>query len=202
MEAAHLIAFNLTLLVAIASPGPALLFALRANLTGGARRGLATGTGLAVMATTWTLLALLGLESFFLLFPWAYLALKLTGAAYLIWIAIGIWRKARLPMAMTVDQPRTRVAFFSGLLVNLANPKAVLFASAVLLVIFPRDLVLWEKALIVGNHLVIELLFYSGFALLLSTRHARNGYLRLKPLLDRIAAAVLGTLGLRLLMER
>ena len=202
MEAAHLIAFNLTLAAAIVSPGPALLFALRANLTGGALRGLATGAGLAVMATCWTVLALLGLESVFVLFPWAYLALKLAGAAYLIWLAVNIWRKARAPIGAPAQQPRARTAFLSGLLINLANPKAVLFASAVLLVIFPRDLMLWEKALIVGNHLCIELLFYSGFALLLSTRHARDGYLRLKPVFDRLSAAVLGALGLRLLVER
>ncbi|UWQ93131.1 LysE family transporter [Rhodobacteraceae bacterium M382] len=202
MELTHLIAFNLTLLVAIASPGPALLYALRATLTGGASRGLITGFGLAIMAAAWTTLALLGLEGVFALFPWAYVLLKVSGAAYLIWMAIGMWRNARAPMTQNTDLPPARRAFVTGLMVNLANPKAVLFASAVLLVIFPPQLQLWEKAMIVANHLAIELLFYSTFALLLSTPPARAGYLRLKPLIDRIAAALLGTLGLRLLIER
>uniref|UniRef100_UPI00273E5017 LysE family translocator n=1 Tax=Roseovarius sp. MMSF_3281 TaxID=3046694 RepID=UPI00273E5017 len=97
--------------------------------------------------------------------------------------------------------PRRR-AFRTGLLVNLANPKSVLFAASVLVVIFPPDMTLSQKALIVTNHLIVEWIAYSLFALALSTRPARDGYLRLKPILDRLAAAVLGMLGLRLLTDR
>lgn len=201
MEITHLIAFNLTLMAAILSPGPAMLVALKATLSGGRGVGLMTGIGLALMAATWTALALLGLESLFLLFPWAYMIMKAGGALYLIWIAVGTWRSAGTPLQDNITQP-TRKAFVTGLTVNLANPKSVLFASAVLLVIFPRDLLLVEKSLIVLNHLCVELLFYTGFALLLSTNRAKNGYLRLKPLFDRVAALVLGALGLRLLLEK
>ena len=71
-----------------------------------------------------------------------------------------------------------------------------------LLVIFPPELSLTDKALIVGNHLLVEWVAYTGFALVLSTRRARDGYLRLKHLFDRIAALVLGMLGLRLIFGR
>jgi len=189
LDIAHLLAFNLTLIAAILSPGPAMLVALKATLSGGRRAGITTGVGLAVMAATWTTLALLGLESIFTLFPWAYVVMKTAGALYLIWIAYGTWRAAKVPLAETALLP-ARKSFLTGLSVNLANPKSVLFASAVLLVIFPRDLLLAEKALIVLNHLCVELLFYTGFALLLSTNRAKNGYLRLKPLFDRVAALV------------
>lgn len=202
MELTHIIAFNLTLLAAIASPGPAMLFSVRATLTGGLRQGITTGFGLGVMAACWTTLALLGLDGIFAVFPWAYLALKIAGAVYLIWIAIGMWRNARTPLETSGDVMPRRQAFLNGMAVNLANPKSVLFASAVLLVIFPRDISLAEKAFVVANHLAVELICYTGFALLLSTAPARDGYLRLKPVLDRIAAAVLGALGLRLLLDR
>ena len=202
METTHLIAFNLTLLAAIASPGPAMLMAIRATLTGGLRHGLVVGAGLGTMAAGWTALALLGLDSIFALFPWAYLALKTAGALYLLWIAYGMWRTARVPLTPTRgDVPRHR-AFLTGLSVNLANPKSVLFASAVLLVIFPQDMSLAEKSIIVTNHLAVELICYTAFAVLLSSGPARDGYLRAKPVLDRIAAAVLGALGLRLLLDR
>lgn len=202
MELTHIIAFNLTLLAAIASPGPAMLFSVRATLTGGLRQGITTGVGLGVMAACWTTLALLGLDGIFAVFPWAYLAMKIAGAIYLIWIAVGMWRNARTPLHATGDAVPRRQAFLNGMAVNLANPKSVLFASAVLLVIFPRDITLAEKAFVVANHLAVELICYTGFALLLSTAPARDGYLRLKPVLDRIAAAVLGALGLRLLLDR
>lgn len=200
MEPAHLIAFNIALLAAMASPGPALLFALRQSISGGRATGIATGAGLALMAAFWTAAALFGLEVVFALVPAAYLAMKIAGAAYLIWIAVHVWKDASRPVAEAASPGRR--AFLGGMLINLLNPKSVLFAAAVLVVIFPPGLRLADKALIVANHFLVELVIYSGFAMLLTTRPARAGYLRLKPAIDRAAALILGALGLRLLIDR
>nr|WP_186766677.1 LysE family transporter [Puniceibacterium confluentis] len=202
MDAAHLVAFNLTLLAALASPGPALLLALRTTLVAGPRAGIATGAGLAVMAATWTAAALLGLDAVFVLFPYVYTAIKVIGALYLLWIAYTLWRDARTPLKDSETPLPRGKAFRTGFLVNLGNPKSVLFAAAVLLVIFPAELSATAKVTVVANHLVVELAAYTAFALTLGNRRARNGYLRLKPVLDRIAAGVLSLLGLRLLVSR
>ncbi|MEY8831272.1 LysE family translocator [Sedimentitalea sp. XS_ASV28] len=201
MELAHVIAFNLTLLAAIASPGPSLLFLTRSSMAHGRRAGVAAACGLAVMAALWTLMALLGLEGLFILFPWAYGAFKLLGAGYLLYIAWTTWRSAREPLD-EVAAPSGRRMFLQGVLINLGNPKSVMFAAAVLLVIFPSDLNVAEKTLIFFNHLVVELTVQPLLAVLLSTAVIRRRYLGLKPVLDRIAAAVLGALGLRLLLSR
>lgn len=200
MTTAQFIAFNLTLLAAMAAPGPALLYALRQSVAGGFWAGVATGAGLGLMAALWTGAALLGLNAVFALVPWAYIALKTAGALYLIWIAIQLWRSANQPVSDSAH-PGAR-AFLGGLLVNLANPKSVLFAGAVLVVIFPPDLSLGAKALIVANHFIVELVVYTFFAACLSSAPARAGYLRLKPIIDRTAAVILGALGLRLLFGR
>ncbi|MCT4558577.1 MAG: LysE family translocator [Pelagimonas sp.] len=200
MDWTHLIAFNLTLAAAIAAPGPALLFALRQSIVGGLPTGLATGMGLGVMAALWTAAALFGLDVVFRLFPWAFVILKTVGALYLMWIAYGMWRDARKPVGTAAD-PGAK-AFYGGLLVNLANPKAVLFAASVLVLIFPPDITYLDRAVIVLNHLCVELMFYGCFAALLSTPRARDGYLRMKPIVDRISALILGGLGLKLLTER
>ncbi|MEL6873796.1 MAG: LysE family translocator, partial [Pseudomonadota bacterium] len=73
---------------------------------------------------------------------------------------------------------------------------------AVLVVIFPPGLGAAEIALITVNHFVVELIFYAVFATALSTPAARDAYLRAKVVVDRIAAGVLGALGLRLLFSR
>ncbi len=197
----HIAAFNLALLAAMASPGPALLLAIRNTLTGGRAAGIATGAGLAVMAASWTLAALLGLDAIFALFPWAYTAVKTAGALYLIWIAWATWRGARAPLGAAPPRAGRR-AFASGLLVNILNPKSVLFAAAVLVVIFPPDLTLGQKLLIAGNHLIVEITVYAGFAALLSRAPVRAGYLAAKPVIDRATALILGALGTRLLIER
>lgn len=195
-----LIAFNLVLIAAIASPGAALLYFVKTCVSAGRVAGIATGVGLGCAAALWTLAALLGLESLFALFPWAYTILKVAGALYLIWIAVQTWRHARDPLA-DAPAPSGR-AFFSGILVNAGNPKSMLFAAAVIVVVFPQGLAPLHIALIVANHFLLEVAFYTFFALLLSSAAARRSYLGAKPVLDRVAASLLGTLGLRLLVER
>lgn len=200
MTTESLIAFNLVLMAAIASPGAALLYFIKTTVASGRVAGIMTGIGLGTAAAMWTLAALLGLEVVFKLFPWTFTALKLGGAAYLLCIAVQTWRHARTPLGDAPMQKGT--AMLSGFLLNLGNPKSMLFAAAVIVVVFPQGLAVADIALIVANHFLLEVLFYGLFALLLSTQAARRGYLRLKPLFDRMAALLLGALGLRLILER
>ena len=197
---ADLIAFNVVLAAAIAAPGAALLYFIKTTVASGRAAGIATGIGLGTAAALWTLAALMGLEAVFTLFPWTYTALKIGGALYLIWIAVQTWRHAKEPLG---DAPAPRgKAILSGLALNFGNPKSMLFAAAVIVVVFPQGLAPLDIAIIVMNHWLLELAFYSLFAVLLSTSPARRGYLRLKPLLDRVAATLLGALGLRLILEK
>jgi Putative threonine efflux protein len=200
MDIAHLVAFNLTLIAAILSPGPALLVALQTVLSSGKRAGIALGLGLALMASTWTLAALLGLEAVFRLFPWAYAVAKIAGAAYLLYIAWKMWAGAKAPIEAT-DRPRRR-AFLQGVMVNALNPKSVLFAAAVLIVIFPPGMSLWQSGLVVLNHFIVEVAFYSLLSMVVSTPAVSRRYLKAKVHFDRVAAVVLGLLGLRLLLVR
>ncbi len=195
-----LIAFNIVLLAAIASPGAALIYFIKTTVAAGRRTGMLTGVGLASAAALWTLAALLGLDILFTLFPWAYTALKVAGAAYLIYLAVQTWRHARTRLDASQIPPGR--SLLSGFLVNAGNPKSMLFAAAVIVVVFPEGLAARDIALITLNHLVVEVTFYSLFAAALGSAPARNGYLSLKPVFDRVAATLLGALGLRLLLER
>ncbi len=84
MTIEHLIAFNIALLAAIASPGPALLVAIQTTLSSGRASGIAIGCGMGLMAAVWTLMALLGLEAVFQFVPWAYALVRTIGACYLL----------------------------------------------------------------------------------------------------------------------
>jgi threonine/homoserine/homoserine lactone efflux protein len=88
------------------------------------------------------------------------------------------------------------------MMINILNPKSVLFAAAVLVVIFPEGMRLTENLLIVANHLIIEVTFYTTLAFGMSRPSVSQGYLRAKVYLDRVASVVLGLLGLRLLFSR
>lgn len=200
MSLEHIIAFNAVLIVSILSPGAAFLMAVRSSVANGRRAGIFTGLGLGTMASLWTLAALLGMDAVFALFPWAFAILKVGGALYLIYLAVVTWRGAKAALTSTA-KPQGR-AFIDGFLVNLGNPKSVLFAAAVLVVVFPPDLSGAEVAFVALNHLTLEILFYTACAFMLSAPAARDRYLRAKPTLDRFAALLLGGLGLKLLLQR
>lgn len=198
---AQLAAFNITLLAAMASPGPAFLLVLRNSIAEGRAAGMLTGLGLGLVAALWTAAALLGLAALFDLVPWLYGAMKTGGAIYLLYLAWGMWRGAARALE-TSAAPSHKRAFRSGVIVNITNPKSVLFAGAVIVVIFPAGLSPTDSALIVANHFIVEVMVYSAMAFGLSTTRARSAYLRIKRHADRIAAGVMAALGLRLLLER
>lgn len=197
MEITHLVAFNIALFVAMLSPGPALLLSIQTSVSSGVSAGRFFGLGLACMAAAWTGAALLGLAALFAVFPLLYTAMRVIGAGYLLYLAWNLMRHAK-------DTPgkghhRADAPFLSGLLVNLGNPKSVLFAGAIMVTIFPPDLVLSDKILIVANHLVIEVLFYSTIASLMNIGGIQRRYIAARALFNRIAGTVLALLGLRIL---
>ncbi len=195
----HLAAFNAALLLATAAPGPAFLVCVQASLRGGPREGAATGAGLAFVAGLWTLAALLGLDAVFDAVPAAYATLKVAGAALVLAIAVQTWRAARVPIEAEPPASERR-AFLRGALLNLGNPKSILFSAGVLLVIFPPDLTGAEMALITINHIALELVIYGALAHFLARPAIRARYLAAKPSLMRAMALVLGGLGIRLLV--
>ena len=200
MTPAQLLAFNVTLLVTMFSPGPALLVAVQTNLSAGRRAGIAVGCGLGLVAATWTLMALVGFVAVFELFPAAYVGARTTGAVYLLYLAYRMWRGASAPTG-ELPEP-ARHAFRQGLFINLFNPKAVLFGAAILITIFPGGLSLANSVVIAVNHLLLELSFCAALAFCLNTEAVAGRYLRASLWIDRGAAVVLGALGLRILLSR
>ena len=196
----QLVAFNIALLVAIASPGPALLMATHTSVSRGRAAGVAAGVGLGLMAAIWTLMALLGLAVVFELFPTVYIAAKIAGGAYLLYLAYKMWRNASAPINARI--PPARHAFRQGFLVNLLNPKSVLFAAAVLVAVFPAGLSIAESFVIVVNHFLVEVTFYTSLAFCMSTQAVSKRYMKAKAYIDRGAAIILGALGIRLVASR
>ncbi len=196
----QLVAFNIALLVAIASPGPALLMATHTSVSRGRTAGIAAGVGLGSMAAAWTLMALLGLGVVFELFPMVYIAAKVLGGAYLLYLAYKMWRNASAPITARI--PPARHAFRQGFLVNLLNPKSVLFAAAVLVAVFPAGISIADCFVVVINHFLVEVAFYTTLTFCMSTQAVSERYMRAKAYIDRGAAIILGALGIRLVLNR
>lgn len=200
VTAEHLALFVGTLAVAILSPGPGVIAVSQSAFAMGRARALPYGWGLAIGASLWCLFALLGLTVLFRIVPWTYVALKVLGGTYLVWIAIKMWRGAAHPLPDPAEA-RLGNSFLGGLILNLSNPKPALFYSAVLLSIFPATLTGADKVLIYGTALTVELCFYTALACLMALPLLRRRYYAAKFWIDRIAAALIGALGLSLILR-
>ena len=140
------------------------------------------------MAATWTLMALLGLGVVVELFPAVYVGARIEGALYLLYLAYRIWRDASAPVEAQGEPARH--AFHQGFLINLLNPKSVLFAAAVLVAVFPSGIGAVDSLVIVVNHFLVEVAFYTTLAFCLSTVAVAKRYMQAKAYIDRFAAAV------------
>jgi len=129
---AHLWIFALLLFGIIVVPGMDMIYVLANALAGGTRSGVAAISGIMVGGLVHTLTGTLGVTVLSVLLPKLFLPMLLLGAAYMIWIGIGLLRSS--VVVDTIDRAATRstaAVFRGGLVTCLLNPKAWLFIMAV-----------------------------------------------------------------------
>jgi RhtB (resistance to homoserine/threonine) family protein len=117
------------------SPGPDLFFVLSRTLGHGRRVGLAAVAGVCSGAMVHVLAAALGLSLLLAAAPTLFALLTYVGAAYLVWLGVSMWRSAGaafLPRASTQQGVSAGQAFWQGVLVDVLNPKVVVFFMAFL----------------------------------------------------------------------
>jgi len=129
MSVEMLPAFLLTALVIVSVPGPSVAYVIAVALRSGARAALPVIAGQAVSHASFVAITTLGLGTLLLASAEILSVLKLVGAGFLVWLGIRQWRSA--PVAIDeapVASPRRR--FAQGFLINLSNPKALVFYAA------------------------------------------------------------------------
>ncbi|MCZ0961261.1 LysE family translocator [Paracoccus benzoatiresistens] len=200
ITADQLLLFVATLSVAILSPGPGVIAVSQGAFALGRSRALPYAWGLALGASVWCLFALLGLTVIFRILPWTYVALKVLGGAYLVWIAWKMWRHAPDPLP-DPTQGNAGMGLAGGAMLNLSNPKPALFYSAVLLSIFPALPTAGDKLAIYVTAAAVELAFYSALVSLMALPWPRRRYYAAKFWIDRTAGLAIGLLGLSLILR-
>jgi threonine/homoserine/homoserine lactone efflux protein len=125
------LAFCATETVLCFIPGPAVLFVLSMTLARGARAGLAGAVGILAANVGYFALSATGIAAVILASHELFMALKWAGAAYLVWMGLGMLFSRSRPLPP--PSPRlVRRTFLRGLVVQGANPKALVFFVALL----------------------------------------------------------------------
>jgi threonine/homoserine/homoserine lactone efflux protein len=126
--------FALAALVLVLTPGPNMVYCISRTLGQGRRAGLLSLCGVLLGFVAHLAAATLGLSAVLLAVPVAFTAIKLAGAAYLLWLA---WQAVRPggsspfePRALPHDSPAR--LFQMGLVTNLLNPKVAMFCLSLL----------------------------------------------------------------------
>ena len=122
-----LLAFVVTTIIAMITPGPDMLFILGCGMRGGPKAGLLATAGVATSEAIHVAVAAAGLAALFAAVPVAFTVVRITGAAYLIYLGVQAIRNRKPLVERTADR-----AYLSGLLTNLLNPKMVTFTIAFL----------------------------------------------------------------------
>ncbi|MBI1171997.1 LysE family translocator [bacterium] len=200
MTLAAFLALALMHLMAAISPGPAVLMSARIGLTEGLRAGALAAAGIGLGGVVWASAALFGLGLVFQAAPALLWVLRLCGAAYLIWMAAGLWRNADRPIAgATAATPRGAAAAFRlGLWTQLSNPKPAVLFSAIFLGTVPQGTAFWVYGALLLVVFVNETLWNIAVVRIFSFNPARDTYMSLKSVIDRALGGLLALLGIKI----
>ena len=198
--------FIVASLLLIATPGQDMILVMSRSIAQGAGAGIATAAGVSIGLVGHTVLATLGLGALLRASEWLFVALKLVGAAYLLFLGVQLLctRVRQLSLASAGVRSLKRL-FLDGALSNLSNPKIAIFYFAFLPQFVAPDAAHPTLAIFVlGLSFALLTFVVKGpvglFAGLLSN------FLRARPAaltwLYRSSGAVLIALGVRLAFER
>ncbi|HEY5817801.1 MAG TPA: LysE family translocator [Mesorhizobium sp.] len=205
MTATTVLAFAAMAALLIMSPGPNGVLIAKTVPTSGKAAGFANIGGFAVAFFVHGTFAIFGLSVLVLQSANLFLAVKLVGAAYLIWIGLkallDAWRgkPADLLKVLPARRPRTLAkAFGEGFLTNALNPKVAMFYIAAFPQFMAQGSSPMSAYLLVAVHALLNLAWFGPMVLLFErlSKVARDG--RLQRYLKGVTGIVFVGFGLKL----
>ena len=190
-------------LLAVASPGPSTVLVVQTAAVAGRRGGLVAAFAMMLGAVAWAAAALYGLQALFAQFAWLYRVFQVAGGLFLIYLAVMMWRHARepLPEISTVTRGSDGQIFMRALLLQLSNPKIMVFFGSIFLSVLPQHMPGCMQAAGLALVAFDEFTWFALLALTFSGGKARAFYRRAKFWLERTMGGALALLGLRLALS-
>jgi threonine/homoserine/homoserine lactone efflux protein len=193
-------------LAALMTPGPDFAATVHASVGGSRRSGLAVGGGVTVGMAAWAVASLFGLQAVLLALDGLVTAVRLAGAAYLIYVGGRLlWSawQGEASLHASSATPRSGLgAFRHGLLTNLANPKALALFGSLFAALVPPDAPVWFSSGFLVAIVVSTWGWYTLVAVAMSTDAVARGYQRIGRGINAVTGVVFVGVGARLATER
>jgi len=164
------LAFLAAALVIAVSPGPGAVLSMSTGLRYGYAAALRAIAGLQIALLLQLGVVALGLGAVLATSEAAFAVVKFAGAGYLIWLGMQKWRSPPDPIGGDGEGLRVqsrRQLYAQGILVNLTNPKAIVFIAALVPQFIVPDRPQWPQFAIIGATMVaVDMMVMSSYALL------------------------------------
>ncbi|NRP84234.1 Homoserine/homoserine lactone efflux protein [Ensifer adhaerens] len=193
MTLASLLAYCGALFIAAAIPGPGITAIVARALGSGFRETFFMGLGLVLGDTIYLTAVVLGLAFVAQTFTEVFLVIKIAGVLYLGYIAWKLWTAGLLSTDVVAKKSNgAGMAFLSGLLVTLGNPKTMLFYVALVPTLIDiGNIGLREYAMLLAATFVVLLIVLVPYMLLASRARTFLKKPRALQILNRVAASIL-----------
>ncbi len=193
------------LFVAASSPGPAVAMLLGVAMGQGRAAALIASAGIATGSVVINIATLLGVGLLLSQAAWAMTILRVLGAGYLLYLAWGAFRKAARPpnvVAAEVPPRSARAHFLAGFLLQVTNPKAIVFWLAIASVGATVGGGPVIATLFVIGAFLISFFCHGAWAILLSSRPVRAAYQSARRWVDATLGAFFVFAAFKLSMSR
>jgi len=197
--------FAVTETILCLTPGPAVLFVLAQGLGGGAGAAFLASLGILAGNTFYFLLSAMGLGAVLAASYDLFFAVKWAGAAYLVWLGVCGLRARGDVLAVRPADGRSAGARLvaRGFAVQAANPKAIIFFTALLpQFIDPSGSVPLQLGILAGTSITVEFVVLSGYGALAGRAAHLASRPRTVAAMERAAGGLLIAAGLRMAMLR
>ena len=159
-------AYMLACWVISISPGAGAIASMSSGLNYGFKRGYWNAIGLQLALVVQIGIVAAGAGVLLATSPWAFLAIKWFGVCYLLYLAYLQWKAPvqTIEIAVDVKQKSIPKLVMYGFLVNMSNPKAIVFLLAVLPQFLDLSQPQWPQYLIMGITMItIDLIVMAGY---------------------------------------
>lgn len=193
----------LSALAVIASPGPATLAIVNASMSNGRSYGLVLALGVLTVSIFWSSIAAFGLAALLYSHAWLFDVIRYCGAIYLIFSAYKSARSAFSPSKLILSESHaipSSKAYKKGLLIQLTNPKAVLFFASLYSIGIPANAQASDLISVIVSIGMVSACIFLGYAVIFSNNSARTIYLKSKATFECVFATCFGFAGIKILV--
>lgn len=192
-------------LLAAMSPGPDFVLVSQQTLTNGKKAGFLASIGIALGLSVHILYSSFGLSTIIANSETAYLAIKILGGSYLIYLGVqGIRSKKKNRENLTQPPQATnnKSLIVTGFFCNALNPKAPVYFVSLFTVILSPSMPLYELAIYGVWIMLIQFLWFTTVVGFLSRPAINSQFQKLGHWVDRLFGGAMVLIGLKVLLSR